>query len=362
MMMQAVYSSKTKAHRPKEILWGKMIDAFESPERLEVVLAELSKYPDLYRIVDTDCDYGRDCLAAVHDAQYVTYLETIYAEWVKVGGNPEGVIPECFPHARMHNVLRNTKTPPKNALALPGYYSFDLSACVMDKTWEAAYWSVQVAVHACEVLLSPENQRKPVLALCRPPGHHCERDIGGGYCVLNNAAVAVQRLVDKKHRVAILDVDYHHGNGTQAIFYTKANPLYVSLHGDPAHAYPYFAGFEDETGEGEGAGFNLNIPLPMLTQGEDYLAALSIGLKKIEEYKADVLVVSLGLDTYKDDQLGDFELDTPHYAQMGTAIGSLGLPSLIIFEGGYHLETLGSNISAVCQNILKIQTKINNAN
>jgi acetoin utilization deacetylase AcuC-like enzyme len=182
-------------------------------------------------------------------------------------------------------------------------------------------------------------------ALCRPPGHHAARDLYGGYCFLNNAAIAAQYLRDHgAARVAILDVDYHHGNGTQDIFYDRADVLFVSLHGDPATEFPYFSGYADEMGAGDGAGFNLNFPLPAGTTFGEWRAALAKALQRVREFGADTLVVSLGVDTYMGDPISSFQLDSPDFTAYGSLIGACGLPTLFVLEGGYAVAEIGINV------------------
>jgi acetoin utilization deacetylase AcuC-like enzyme len=207
-------------------------------------------------------------------------------------------------------------------------------------SYEAALGAVDVALTAADLLLAGDTA---VYGLARPPGHHCPRSAFGGYGLLNYSAAATAYLADWVGRVAVLDLDYHHGNGTQQIFYQRADVLYVSLHADPDRAYPYFIGWPDEVGAGTGEGFNLNLPLPPGCTNDGYLASLQTALERISGHNATVLVVSLGLDTYGQDPIADFALSTDVYAEVGRRVAGLGVPTLVLQEGGYFVPKLGEN-------------------
>jgi acetoin utilization deacetylase AcuC-like enzyme len=209
-------------------------------------------------------------------------------------------------------------------------------------TWEAARAAADVALTGASRL---KEGARAAFALCRPPGHHAARDLYGGYCFLNNAAIAAQYLRDAgAARVAILDVDFHHGNGTQDIFYDRPDVLYISLHGDPAEAFPYFSGFADETGTGAGAGFTLNLPLPPGTEFGAWQDALRAALMRIENFRADALVVSLGVDTFAEDPISFFRLQSADFSTYGRMIGACGLQTLFVLEGGYAVGEIGVNV------------------
>jgi acetoin utilization deacetylase AcuC-like enzyme len=213
----------------------------------------------------------------------------------------------------------------------------------MGGTFAAALGGASAALHAAELVASGE---KRVYVLTRPPGHHAERDRCGGYCYFNNAALAAERLV-KLGKVAVLDLDVHHGNGAQHIFWERADVLTVSIHGDPAGLYPYFSGYADEVGAGAGKGFNLNLPLPPGTTAREYRGALSTALETIARFRPAVLVVAFGADTHEADPIGGFKLPTGYFREMGTAIGELGLPAVVTQEGGYSLETIGAAVTGL---------------
>jgi acetoin utilization deacetylase AcuC-like enzyme len=228
-----------------------------------------------------------------------------------------------------------------------GYYAMAAETSISAGSWEAACASADVALTAAARLATGE---RGAFALCRPPGHHAARDLYGGYCFLNNAAIAAQYLRDHgNERVAILDVDFHHGNGTQDIFYARSDVLYCSIHGDPLDAFPYFAGYADEIGSGEGTGYNLNLPLPRGTDFRVWRAALETALARIVKFAPGALVVSLGVDTFENDPISFFKLKTDDFARYGRLISALGLPTLFVLEGGYAVAEIGVNAVNVLQ-------------
>jgi acetoin utilization deacetylase AcuC-like enzyme len=239
---------------------------------------------------------------------------------------------------------------PANIDGKAGYYALATETAITAGTWAAAKSSAAVAQTAQRVVAEGE---RGVFALCRPPGHHAARDMYGGYCFLNNAAIAAQMFLDDgAKRVAILDVDFHHGNGTQDIFYRRNDVLFLSLHGRPEDAFPYFLGYADETGEGEGEGFNVNYPMAAGTSYEVWERALADGLRRITVYGPDALVVSLGVDTFKDDPISFFKLDSDDFKTYGARIGKLKLPTLFVMEGGYAIEAIGINTVNVLEGFL----------
>ena len=241
----------------------------------------------------------------------------------------------------MSDALR--REPPHIA-GRSGYRALDTSSPIVAGTYAAARGAVDVALTAVDLVLGGEAA---AYGLCRPPGHHAARSMYGGYCYFNNAAIAAEAIAARTGEpVSILDVDYHHGNGTEQIFWRRGDVLYVSLHAHPDREYPYFLGWPDETGEGPGAGANLNIPLPAGTSDETYLAALDQGLDRIARHPGSVLVVSLGFDTYRLDPLGDFALTTGVYHEVGRRAAALGKRLVILQEGGYHVPSLGDNARA----------------
>jgi acetoin utilization deacetylase AcuC-like enzyme len=225
-----------------------------------------------------------------------------------------------------------------------GWWGLDTANPLVAGTAGAAHAAADVALTAADLVLGGDQA---AYGLCRPPGHHAGRSMAGGYCFFNNAAIAAEAIVQATgQRVAILDVDYHHGNGTQQIFWRRGDVLYVSLHADPERQYPFFLGRADETGEGEGSGANLNVPLPAGTDDAAYLAALDRGLDAIAATPGDVIVVSLGFDTYGQDPIGDFGLTTAVYHECGRRTAALGRRLVILQEGGYYRPALGANARA----------------
>ncbi|CAG8593651.1 5500_t:CDS:2 [Paraglomus brasilianum] len=351
--MKVIYSEECAKHAPKyEILSGNLVDYFESPVRIEIIKSHLQSFSSSHNYTfHESTDYGIDAILAVHDSDFVQYLKTAYDEWCQEGGDKNGILPEAFPHKNMPSFGRNSGAA--TAIAKAGHYCYDLSCCIMGGTWLAAYASAQVTISAAKALMedcSLPNENGPigVFALCRPPGHHATNNLCGGYCFLNNVAIVARLIISAtSKKVAILDIDYHHGNGTQAIFYSTSNPIYVSLHGHPD--YPWFSGHASETGEGEGEGYTVNVPLTTETDDKKYLEALRSVIQKIIAYEADFLVVSLGVDTFMHDPIAGFNMTSGVYIEIGKHIKSIGKPTLFVLEGGYHLETIGINVGNILE-------------
>ena len=319
-----------------ELHRGELVPCFEAPARVEYILQSLRG--DGFALVEP-ATIRDDALESVHDAGYLAFLHGAHARW-REAGNSGSMLPSGFP-ARG---LRQDRVPHGINGAM-GYYAFDAGTPIMEGTWEAAVAAAACALDAAGRVAQGE---RAVYALCRPPGHHAARSVYGGYCFLNNAALAAQRLRERgASRVAIIDVDYHHGNGTQEIFWDRDDVLFVSLHGTPDTEYPYFLGYEDERGVGAGEGFNLNLPLPAGTDWEGYDAALGEALRTIRAYGADALVVSLGVDTYEGDPISSFRLAAAHFTLLGERLAGLGMPTVLVQEGGYAVEEIGSNVARV---------------
>jgi acetoin utilization deacetylase AcuC-like enzyme len=329
--MRCFWDERQRLHAPeKELHNGAFVPFAESPARADALLAALGP-------VEAPADFGEAPLRRVHSPAYLAFLKGAWREW-REAGRPGDAAGYVWP------VVRRRPLALERVDAKLGLYSIDASTPVAEGTFEAAYWSVQTALAGLEAVLAGECN---AFALCRPPGHHSGADYMGGYCYLNAAAVAAESaLAAGRRRVAILDVDYHHGNGTQDIFYAKGDVLFVSIHADPSTDYPFFWGHGDEAGEGEGEGATLNLPLPRGTDWAGYAPALDKGLERIAAFAPDLLVVSWGADTFKDDPISFFRLETGDYAAMARRIGSAGLPALIVMEGGYAVEALGANLAA----------------
>jgi acetoin utilization deacetylase AcuC-like enzyme len=298
----------------------------EAPVRIPAIWREIET-SGLFRKLEPR-SFGDRHILAVHDAQLVQYLKRC-CESVPVG---KSVYPYVFP-------IRNAARPPKELSIRAGYYCIDTFTPLNRNAYPAARRAVDCALTAAQEV---ERGSRVAYALVRPPGHHAERRVFGGFCYFNSNAVAAHYL-SKSGRVAILDVDYHHGNGQQNIFYQRADVLTVSIHGHPSFAYPYFSGFEDEIGEGPGEGANLNLPQPENLDGAGYRVALRKALKRIEDFQPTYLVVALGLDPAKGDPTGSWSLGARDFEANGRMIGSLRLPTLVVQEGGYRTRTLGVN-------------------
>jgi acetoin utilization deacetylase AcuC-like enzyme len=283
-------------------------------------------------------------LARIHSPRYLRFLQTAWHQWIAL--DPANAALDAIPSVWPTRSFR-TDIEPDNFAARMGLYSFDAGTPLTAGTWQAARSGADCALSAAAHIA---QGGRAAFALSRPPGHHAGADFFGGYCFLNNAALAAQYLRDSGlERVAVLDVDYHHGNGTQAIFYERADVLFASIHGDPRTEYPFYLGHADERGQGAGLGFNLNLPLP---RGSDYArwsSALDLALQAIADHGAQALVVSLGVDTFAGDPISGFALQSDDYVRMGERIAQAALPTVLVFEGGYAVEAVGRNVANVLQ-------------
>jgi acetoin utilization deacetylase AcuC-like enzyme len=332
--MKTFYADEQKRHDPKAFLSsGAPKPNPEQPERVERLLDGARKAGST---IERPENYGLGPIAAVHTPEYLDFLERIHERWRRIEGASEEVIPNIHPIARGGSY-------PASAVGQAGYHMADTSCPISEHTWESACWSAWSAVAAADAVLAGERS---AYALCRPPGHHAFADVAGGFCFINNSGVAAQRLRDKAARVAILDVDLHHGNGTQGMFYRRADVLTVSIHADPVRFYPFFWGYADERGEGPGLGYNLNLPLERKSGDAEFLSALEVGLRRIRSFAPDALVVALGLDAFEGDPFGGLSVTTPGFARIAEAIAGLALPTVIVQEGGYLCDELGDNLTS----------------
>ena len=334
--MRTIYSDAHQKHAgAKEFVNGQMVPMFEKPERMDMVLKRMTEvgFGDLH----PPQAFGIEPMLKVHEEGYIDFLKNAYGRFREHGD------PGDFASGFVFAMRGLRQAPNPNIYAQFGYYTFDLSVPFVEGTWQAIEASSDVALTARKQLA--EGRGRAMFAVCRPPGHHAAAALAGGYCYVNNAAVAAQAWRDDgAKKVAILDVDYHHGNGTQSIFYDRADVLFVSLHGHPDQEYPYFAGYAEETGSGAGEGYNVNFPMKWGTGWQDYSEALEQGIARVRAYQPDALVISLGVDTYKDDPISHFKLDCDDYLRMGEMIAGLGLPTLFVMEGGYAVEEIGVNV------------------
>jgi acetoin utilization deacetylase AcuC-like enzyme len=287
-------------------------------------------------------DFGLEPIGEVHDYGLINLLQNAY-RLITAEGDDAPVNANTF-NANTFNVGGPSQHIPHSVWGRLGYYSFDTSSPIFEHTWDVAYWAAQTAVTATAHVLAGEGST--AYALCRPPGHHASANLFGGFCYLNNAAIAANWLAQQGQRVVIVDIDYHHGNGTQAIFYRRNDVMVSSIHADPLHAYPFYWGYADEYGTGTGHLYNYNYPLPAGTGESHYLHTLDEVLERVRLYVPDTLVVSLGVDTAENDPLGDFKLTTGSFSKIGQKFAALKLPTVIIQEGGYLYEQLGANVVA----------------
>ncbi|MBO9714151.1 histone deacetylase family protein [Sphingomonas sp.] len=327
--MRRFFDPRSLAHAPiRELHNGAFIPHADTPLRAESVAAAVGP-------CEPPRDFGEAPILAVHDAGYVEFLKSAYDRWVAAGREGDAI-------GYTYPVVHRRPLALQRIDAQLGQYSFDASTPITPHTWAASYWSTQCALSAVAAVLEGD---KAAFALVRPPGHHAGADYLGGYCYLNAAAIAAQAARDAGvPRVAVLDIDYHHGNGTQDIFWTRGDVLYVSIHADPVTDYPFYWGHADETGEAEGEGATLNLPLPRGTGIEAFRAAQARALEAVAAFGAGLLVVSFGADTYAGDPISQFTLETADYASLAADIAALGLPTAVVMEGGYADEALGRNV------------------
>ena len=334
--MDIIYSDIHHKHDLEtEMLTEGPVPCFERASRLDNVIAAIHRR-GFGNLLSPD-SHGIEPVARIHTPEYLAFLETAWEDWHARYPNLESTGLYCFPSRDPNAGI------PEHIAARLGYYAFDLSAALTAGSWEAIRTSTDIALTGVDRILAGEQV---AFSLCRPPGHHASADRMGGYCYVNNAAVAAQAFLDQgKSRVAILDVDYHHGNGTQEIFYERADVYYLSIHGHPDEEYPHYWGWAEETGRDNGTDFNLNCPLhTRVTDWNIYQQALMQCMAAIGGYNPDVLIVSLGLDTYEHDPMCEFKLRQADYTEMGRTIRkSFSGPVLFVFEGGYCIEDLGDN-------------------
>ena len=327
--MRRFFDPRQLAHAPlKELHNGGFTDFAEKPLRAEMVVAAIGG-------TELPADHGEAAILAVHDAGYVDFLKNGPARWAKAG-RPGDVMGYVWP------VVGRRPLRLDRIDAQIGRYSFDASTPLTPETWDAAYWSAQSVLSALDAVRGGD---RAAFALCRPPGHHAGADYLGGYCYLNTAAIAAQAARNTGlAKVAILDVDYHHGNGTQDIFWERGDVYYASLHADPATDYPFYWGHADESGDGDGRGATLNLPLPQGTTVDAFRRAQSAALDAIALFRPDLLVVSFGADTWEGDPISHFKLTTDDYALLARDIAACGWPTVIAMEGGYAIDALGGNV------------------
>ncbi|MCU0906286.1 MAG: histone deacetylase family protein [Rhodobacteraceae bacterium] len=336
--MKTIYSPDHVLRSARtELYGGELVPPFECPERAEFVRSRIAEV-GLGPIIAPRA-FGLDPVLRVHDPDFVCFLETCWTDWRAAGHRGEAIA-SVYPTRTM-----SSRAVPRNIDGRIGYYALASETAISDGTWEAALVSKDVALTATQIVLDGD---RAAFGLCRPPGHHAARDQFGGYCFLNNAAIAAQYARDAgMRRVAVLDVDFHHGNGTQDIFYDRGDVFFASIHGDPRDAFPYFLGHAEERGVGEGLGSTLNIPLPPGTGYPEWCRALEAALEAIAGFGAELLVVSLGVDTFCRDPISFFKLGSPDFEDYGGRLSRLGLPTVFLLEGGYAVQEIGTNVANV---------------
>jgi acetoin utilization deacetylase AcuC-like enzyme len=344
--MKIFHSEAHRAHYPPFEIFdgGQRVPYLENPDRMDRITTALRE-TDWAEFIEP-WDFGLDPIFAVHDRDYISFLSSCWTEWM---ASDSEVAASPGAHAFLPATFALRRRPPSissTLLGRAGYYMMDLSACIVEATYNASLASANCALSAAQETFERSTN---TFGLCRPPGHHAGRDYAGGYCFINNASVAAHWL-STKGRVAILDVDYHAGNGTQDIFYERDDVLTISIHGDPDYEYPHYIGFASETGAGAGLGYHKNYPLPKGTDDDAYLSTLNEALMMIRNFGPDHLVLSIGMDTFDGDPLGKFKVTRQGFTKIGQAIRALDLPGTIIMEGGYANAELGENVLSLLEN------------
>lgn len=339
------YSNAHLNHSPQiEFLHGQNVPYFEKTSRIENIRKALQA-ADLINLREPEKSADVAVIEQAHDAGMIDYLRNVSA-------NVEDRIRDSFSIYHMEDEIKGDNYfyesifPP---VPSPNFYIYDSVSPIGKGTYDAVMMSATLAVESAEVVLNGEKQ---AFALCRPPGHHAGRRSMGGYCYFNNASIAAYQL-KKLGNVAILDIDYHHGNGTQDIFWDDPEVLVVNIHADPKMDYPYYAGHAREQGGGSAVGTNLNLPLPHGVDADQYLETFRQAVRRILQFQPSALVVSLGFDTYQGDPIGLFSLDIPHYETLGREISALGLPTVYIQEGGYAIDQLGEMAVSFFRGVLE---------
>ena len=328
--MKTFFHPNQKLHHPKTYLSrGQMRQPQEVPDRVDGILQGLA---NLQLTVDQPIDHGITPIEAVHDLRYLDFLQTAYHQWKEV--------PEDWGEEVISNVFIREPNPLRGILGQAARFLADGSCPVGQQTWISAYWAAQSAIAAAQSVIDGEHR---AYALCRPPGHHARGDAAGGFCYVNNAAVAAQCLRSRFDKVAILDTDVHHGQGIQEIFYNRQDVMYVSVHGDPTNFYPAVTGFEEETGQGSGLGFNLTLPMPHGSTEAFFFEQVNKAIQAIEQFNPDALVLSHGFDIYQYDPQTKVAVTTEGFNRLGQVVCNLNLPTVVVQEGGYDLASMAVN-------------------
>ncbi len=330
--MLVVHDDAHLQHQPAEIISrGRHVPHVEIARRAEELLAAATAGG---HDLQAPTAHGMAPIEAIHDKEYLAFLESAWTRWQALPDPTPYVHPYAQPNRRMTG-------KPTSIMGQAGYYMATNSAPIAEGTWGAAKVSADIALTAADAVMAGASE---AYALCRPPGHHAFQDLAGGFCYLNNVAIAAQHMRGKWDKLAILDIDVHHGNGTQGIFYDRGDVLFASLHGDPSDYFPFFAGYKDETGEGAGAGKTANFPMAQNSGDDVFMASLDKAFDAIQAHRPGALLVSLGFDAYEHDPIGYLKVTTVGFGKVAERIAGLGLPTLLVQEGGYNCEGLGPNL------------------
>jgi len=341
------FSNDHARHAPDAfIMRGQRRASPEIPQRATILLDAVREDSHETRLVKAP---QLDAVRRVHDAGYLTFVQSAWSRWSELPDHADEILPNVHPG-------RNMGTRPDHIIGQAGFYQTDTACPIGPGTWDGALASAECAIEATQAVLSGDVSAS--YALCRPPGHHAYADMAGGFCFLNNSAIAAQLARDSgMQRVAIIDVDVHHGNGTQGIFYDRSDVLTISLHGDPAGFYPFFAGYADETGTGEGIGFNHNVPLGKGVADDDYMPHLDACIERVNAFAPEIVIVAAGLDASENDPLAWLGITTDGFARIGARLGATGLPTVLVQEGGYISDELGNNLRAFLSGFTSTRTR-----
>ncbi|WP_182418344.1 histone deacetylase family protein [Bartonella sp. HY038] len=346
--MRGFYHQDQALHEPKQFMrYGEIAKPTDSPLRTQKLLIALE---NLGVSVETPQDYSRLAALKVHPNYYLDYLETAYSRWLELPMHGVEVLPNSFPYWNGDPAKdRRPPCPSNHLIAQSGYYLGDLAVPISKFTYLSVLRSTHSATAAAEAILEGE---KVAYALCRPSGHHCRSDRASGFCYMNNAAIAAEHLRQEFKKIAVLDIDAHHGDGTQEIFYRRSDILTVSVHVDTSVYYPFYTGYQHEKGYGEGLGYNVNIPIAANSDDESFLTGVGLGVDYVKNYGAEVVVLALGYDTHKDDPLSIVKVTTDAFHKAAILVARLGIPVVIIQEGGYQVSVIGDCLKAFLTGIL----------
>lgn len=343
--MQAFFCADQLLHDPQQFMrLGRICKPTDLPSRAEALMQTLGARGIT---VHTPPEAGRAALEQVHSTDYLDFLESAYGRWQKLGS--PGLVPgiEVLPNLSPHGP-RLGACPSPSVVAQAGWYLGDLSCPLGLNTWRSVLRSAHAAQAAAEAVRSDGGL---AYALCRPSGHHAQRARAAGFCYVNNSAIAAAQLRQSHQRVAVLDIDAHHGDGTQQIFYERGDVFTVSTHADPSGYYPWYTGYAHERGTGEGEGCNLNLPLAHGSGNAEFARVLDQAVTAIERFQPDALVLPLGFDTYKDDPISVLRLDMGAFRLAGERVRALGLPTVVVQEGGYMVEAIGAALDAFLEGL-----------